>query len=52
MPQIHATVKVDDSKVNDALKKAERLNALLKEANSLARELASSEIVLKVDVEM
>lgn len=43
-------VKVDRSEVKKAIKKAKRLRKLLKEANSLADELASKEIMLKINV--
>lgn len=43
-------VKTDRSEVEMAIKKAKRLRKLLKEANSLTYELASKEIMLKINV--
>lgn len=44
-------VLVDRSEVDSLIQKASRLNELLKEANSLAKELASYGL-LKIDVEI
>lgn len=41
-------VKVDDKEVNETLKKVKRLRKLLKEANSLADELASKDLQLHI----
>jgi len=48
-PQI-VKVHVDKSDVDLAIGKVERLNELLKEASSLAGELASMEITLSVNI--
>lgn len=45
------TVRVDvESNLEDLLKKAEKFNMLMKEANSLANELASMELELEIKV--
>lgn len=44
------TLDVDATEVKRAIKKVRRLVKLLKEANSLADELASKNINLKIDV--
>ncbi|MCL2841799.1 MAG: hypothetical protein FWE05_13655 [Defluviitaleaceae bacterium] len=41
---------VDTSKIDEAITKADRLRNLIKEAKSLADDLASTEINLKLDV--
>lgn len=41
-------VKVDDKEVKETLKKVKRLRKLLKEANSLADELASKDLQLHI----
>lgn len=43
-------VKCDISEIKDAEEKVERIIELLKEANSLADELASKGITLKVNI--
>ena len=43
-------VHVDHAKLDEAISKAERLGELLKEARSLAGELASLEVPISVDV--
>lgn len=48
MNTIKLTAKIDTTEIDKAIEKAVRLQELLKEANSLARELASTE--LKLDV--
>lgn len=47
---VTVTVNVDMTEVKHAIKKAKRLLKLLKEANSLADELASKKLKLKIDV--
>lgn len=49
--EITLPVHIDTSKMDRTTGKAERLNALLKEASSLVNELASKEIKLSVEVE-
>ena len=49
--EAYIQVKVDTKEIDQAVKKAEHLSALLKEANSLARELAYSRVGLKLNVE-
>lgn len=53
MPQtdVTLTARIDQIEVDQAISKASRLNELLKEASSLAGELASMEINLSVNVE-
>ena len=48
MPDVKATVKIDTAEIDEAMQKLQRLYELLKEANSLVRELASTELNLKV----
>ena len=43
-------IKVNTYQIDEATKKAYRLNRLLKEANSLADELASKKIELVLEV--
>lgn len=43
-------VRVDTTEVDMAIKKAKRLRKLLKEANSLANELASKDL-LKINIQ-
>lgn len=43
-------VKVDDSEVKETIKKVKRLRKLLKEANSLADELASKDIEVIISI--
>lgn len=43
-------VKVDDGEVKETIKKVKRLRKLLKEANSLADELASKEIKIFISM--
>lgn len=43
-------VKVDDSEVKETIKKVKRLRKLLKEANSLADELASKDIEMIISI--
>lgn len=43
-------VHVDDSEVKKTMKKVKRLRKLLKEANSLADELASKEITVFISL--
>lgn len=50
MEEVKLTAKIDTTEIDKAIEKAVRLQELLKEANSLARELASME--LKFDVEL
>jgi len=45
------SIKVDTSSIDEATGKAERLVPLIQEAESLADDLASCEITLKVKVE-
>lgn len=42
--------KIDMTEIDETIEKAERLNRLLKEANSLADELASKTIRLNVEI--
>lgn len=44
-------VQVNQQEIDNLIKKASRLSELLKEANSLARELASHDL-LKVNIEI
>lgn len=44
-------LNVEATEVKQMMKKVQRLIRLLKEANSLADELASKNIILKFDVE-
>lgn len=50
MEEVKLTAKIDTTEIDKAIEKAVRLQELMKEANSLARELASME--LKLDVEL
>lgn len=50
-PDVMLTAHIDLTEVDRATEKVERLNELLKEARSLAGELASREINLSVNVE-
>ena len=43
-------IKVERSELDDALKKVKRLRKILKEANSLADELASKNINVTVSI--
>lgn len=43
-------IDVDMTQVDETLKKVNRLHELLKEANSLADELASKEIKIKTSI--
>lgn len=45
MPDIKLTAKIDTTEIDKAIEKAVKLRELLKEANSLARELASGVIM-------
>lgn len=45
------TVHVDTSEVDEAIAKAERLAELMKEARTLAGELASMKIDLPIEIE-
>lgn len=45
---LRVNVNVDASEVNETLEKVERLQNLLKEANSLADELAEKEIAISL----
>lgn len=48
MPEAMLTVKIDTAEVDEAIQKLQRLQELLKEANSLVRELTSTELNLDV----
>lgn len=48
MPEAKLTVKIDTAEVDEAIQKLQRLQELLKEANSLVRELTSTELNLDV----
>lgn len=48
--EIKVEPKVDMIEVDEAIEKAKRLSRLLKEANSLADELASKTIKLNIEV--
>lgn len=50
MNEVKLTAKIDTAEIDKAIEKAVKLQELLKEANSLARELASME--LKLDVKL
>lgn len=50
MNTIKLTAKIDTTDIDKAIEKAVKLRELLKEANSLARELALME--LKLDIEL
>lgn len=45
---VNLTTKIDCSEIDDTTKKVRRLRKLLKEANSLAAELASRNLVITV----
>ena len=49
-PDVTLTAHVDKTEVDQAISKAERLAELLKEARSLAGELAAMEITLSVNI--
>lgn len=49
--EITVKARIDTTDLDEVIKKAERLNALLKEASSLAGELASMEINLSLNVD-
>ncbi len=51
MADVHIPVKIDTAAVDAAAAKAERLTEVLKEASTLARELASMGINVSVDIE-
>lgn len=48
MPEVKLTAKINTAEVDEAMQKLQRLHELLKEANSLLRELASTELNLDV----
>lgn len=48
MPRVKLTAKIDTAEVDEAIQKLQRLHELLKEANSLIKELASTELNLNV----
>ena len=48
MPDVKMEVKIDTTEIDKAIEKSVRLQELLKEANSLARELASTELNIKI----
>lgn len=48
--KIKLDVSVNTTDIDTALLKVERLCTLLKEANSLIKELAPSETALKIDI--
>ena len=48
--KIKVEPKIDMTEIDETIKKAERLSRLLKEANSLADELASKTIRLNVEI--
>ena len=50
LPDVKLTVWVDTTSLDEAMKKLERLHAVLSEANSLAKELASTELILNVEL--
>lgn len=51
IPEVEVKVRIDQTDLDDTLKKLERIRDLMKEANSLAGELASSENPLLKDVQ-
>ena len=50
LPDVKMEVKIDTAEIDEVMQKLQRLYELLKEANSLARELASME--LKLDIKL
>lgn len=48
--EVFLTAKINTSALDEATRKAERLNDLLKEASALVNELVSKEIKLSVEV--
>ena len=48
MPDVKMAVKIDTAEIDEVMQKLQRLYELLKEANSLARELASTELNIKI----
>ena len=50
MPEVKLTAKIDMAEVDESIQKLQRLNELLKEANSLIHELASTELNLNVEL--
>lgn len=48
MPEVKLTAKIDTEEIDEAIQKLQRLHELLKEANSLAKELASTELNLDI----
>lgn len=49
--KVSVNVNADTSQVNEAIEKVERLHDLVKEANSLADELANKEISIKLSID-
>lgn len=50
MPEVKLTAKIDMAEVDESIQKLQRLQELLKEANSLLKELASTELNLNVEL--
>lgn len=48
MPDVKLTAKIDTAEIDEAMQKLQRLYELLKEANSLVKELASTELNLNI----
>ena len=48
MQEIKLTAKIDTTEIDEAMQKLQRLHELLKEANSIVKELASTELNLDV----
>lgn len=48
MPKVKLTAKIDTAEIDEAMQKLQRLQGMLKEANSLVKELASTELNLNV----
>ena len=51
MADVHIPIKVDTTAVDAAAAKAKRLAEVLKEASTLARELASMDISVSIEIE-
>lgn len=47
---VNLKIKVDDSEIDSAMEKLERISNLLKEVNSLIGELTSEKINLNIEI--
>lgn len=47
---VNLKIKVNDSEIDSAMEKLERISNLLKEVNSLIRELTSEKINLNIEI--